>query len=81
MADINVERRGPKIWPWIIGLIILVLLIWAIAQIVGRTSTSTGGAGEAVPEAEAPGPPATAPGEPATAPGATVPATVPDANR
>lgn len=28
MADINVERKGPSIWPWIIGLIILALLIW-----------------------------------------------------
>lgn len=29
MADINVERkRGPGIWPWIIGLIILALILW-----------------------------------------------------
>ncbi|HEX7051985.1 MAG TPA: hypothetical protein VF188_17385, partial [Longimicrobiales bacterium] len=34
MADINVERKGPSIWPWIIGLIVLALLIWAIAEMV-----------------------------------------------
>ena len=31
MADINVERKTPGIWPWIIGLIILAVLIWALA--------------------------------------------------
>ncbi len=30
MADINVERKSPGIWPWIIGLIVLALLIWAL---------------------------------------------------
>ena len=34
MADINVERKGPSIWPWIIGLIILALLIWALAALL-----------------------------------------------
>jgi hypothetical protein len=34
VADINVERKGPSIWPWIIGLIVLALLIWAIAEMV-----------------------------------------------
>ncbi|CAN5280145.1 hypothetical protein BH23GEM4_BH23GEM4_18020 [soil metagenome] len=36
MADINVERReGANIWPWIIGLIVLALLIWALAEAFG----------------------------------------------
>lgn len=30
MADLEVERKGPSIWPWIIGLIVLALLIWAL---------------------------------------------------
>ena len=30
MADIDVERRGTSIWPWIIGLIILALLLWLL---------------------------------------------------
>jgi hypothetical protein len=32
VADINVERRGPSIWPWIIGLIVLALIIWLLTQ-------------------------------------------------
>lgn len=39
MADINVERKGPSIWPWIIGLIVLALLIWALTQLFGRNET------------------------------------------
>lgn len=35
MADIDVERKGPSIWPWIIGLIILALLIWALVELFG----------------------------------------------
>lgn len=33
MADIQVARKGPSIWPWIIGLIALALLIWALVQL------------------------------------------------
>jgi hypothetical protein len=39
VADINVERKGPSIWPWIIGLIVLALLIWALTQVLGRDDT------------------------------------------
>ena len=35
MADIDVERRGTSIWPWIIGLIILALLIWLLFALLG----------------------------------------------
>lgn len=35
VADINVERKGPSIWPWIIGLIVLALLIWALVELFG----------------------------------------------
>jgi len=35
VADINVERKGPSIWPWIIGLIVLALLIWALVEMFG----------------------------------------------
>jgi len=31
MADINVERRGPSIWPWIVGLIVLALVVYFVA--------------------------------------------------
>lgn len=41
MADINVERKGPSIWPWIIGLIVLALLIWALAEMLGGDRADT----------------------------------------
>ncbi len=41
VADINVERRGPSIWPWIIGLIVLALVIWALAEMFGRDRAAT----------------------------------------
>lgn len=37
MADINVERRAPSAWAWIIGLIVLALLIWIVVEIFGGT--------------------------------------------
>lgn len=33
MADINVERKGPSVWPWILGLIVLALLIWLLTEL------------------------------------------------
>jgi hypothetical protein len=36
MADINVQRKGPAIWPWILGLILLALIIWLLASQWGR---------------------------------------------
>lgn len=41
MADINVERKGPSIWPWIVGLIVLALLIWALVEMFGRDDDAT----------------------------------------
>lgn len=35
MADINVERKGPSIWPWIVGLIVLALLAWLLMSVLG----------------------------------------------
>lgn len=35
MAEIRIERRrGPSLWPWVIGLVVLALLVWAIAELV-----------------------------------------------
>ncbi len=35
MAEIRIERRrGPSLWPWLIGLVVLALLIWGIAELV-----------------------------------------------
>lgn len=36
MADIGVEpRRGPGVWPWIAGILILALLAWGITSLLG----------------------------------------------
>lgn len=35
MADINVERKGPSVWPWVIGLLVLALLIWGLVEMFG----------------------------------------------
>lgn len=32
MADIDIQRKGAGIWPWIIGLVVLGALVWAIAE-------------------------------------------------
>jgi hypothetical protein len=79
LADINVERRGPTVWPWIVGIIILVLLIWAIAEIVDRSTAPPQPQVEVVPEAVPPGPPVRAPGAPTTPSGTAPPATEPGA--
>ena len=41
MAEIKVEQKGPSIWPWIVGLIVLALLIWALMEMFGRDDTDT----------------------------------------
>lgn len=67
MADVRVqhrepsERRGPSIWPWIIGVLVLALLIWAIAEMVDTDETRVTGVeevetGRQVPPAAVPAP-------------------------
>jgi hypothetical protein len=42
VADIDVERKaGPPIWMWILGLLLLALIIWAIVSMMGRDDTRT----------------------------------------
>jgi hypothetical protein len=43
VAEIHTQRRGPSVWPWIIGLIVLALLVWALAELFA-------GRGSAVPD-------------------------------
>jgi hypothetical protein len=83
VADINVERKGPSIWPWVIGLVVLALLIWALVEMFGGETDpiATDPARDTVivdtpttvttpPPAVAPAPPAApAPGAPGTTPG------------
>ena len=76
MADVRVEhrerpeRKGPSIWPWIIGLLVLALLIWAIAEMVGGDETRVAGVEEVEPGQQVP--PAAVPTPEAGA--ATIPA-------
>lgn len=35
MADIDIERKSVGIWPWILGLLLLALLIWAAVEWMG----------------------------------------------
>jgi hypothetical protein len=35
MADINVQKKGASIWPWILGLLVAALLIWALMTLFG----------------------------------------------
>lgn len=61
-ADINVERKRPSIWPWIVGLLVLSLLIWAIAEMVDRDDVAQ------VEPAQEPAVPAPQPRAPEEAP-------------
>ena len=37
MADIRVEkRRKMGRWPWVVGLLVLALAIWAVAELLGE---------------------------------------------
>lgn len=36
MAEIDVQRGGPGIWPWIVGLVVAALLIWILAGMFGE---------------------------------------------
>ena len=36
MAEINVERKGPSVWPWIVGLLVVALLIWLLVEMFGN---------------------------------------------
>lgn len=38
MADIDVERRGPSLWAWVIGLVVLALLVWLLVEMFGSRS-------------------------------------------
>lgn len=39
MAEIHVERkRGPGVWPWVAGLLLLALLVWGALEWLGGDS-------------------------------------------
>jgi len=36
VAEINIERKRTTVWPWIVGLIAVALLVWALAEVLDR---------------------------------------------
>lgn len=45
MAEIRVERKERRsMLPWILGLLLLALVIWGVAEMTGRDGDSEGGA-------------------------------------
>jgi len=42
VADINVERKGPSVWPWVVGLLILALLVWGLMELFGGAPETNG---------------------------------------
>lgn len=74
MADIDIQRKGPAIWPWIIGLLVLGLLTWALLEMFDTDEVVE----EPVATAVDPAPVAPAPavGDAGDAGGAAVPAAV-----
>lgn len=54
MAEIRVEpRRRMGAWPWVVGLLVLALAIWALASLLGADDGD-----EIVEQLETPPPPA-----------------------
>lgn len=44
MAEINLEHKKRAIWPWILGLVVLLLLIWLAVEMMDRDEPEvTGG--------------------------------------
>lgn len=40
MAEINVERKK-NVWPWVVGLIVLLLAIWAVMALMNTDERRT----------------------------------------
>lgn len=60
MAEINLERKKRPIWPWIVGLLVLMLLIWLLLEAMDRDEPeSVVATGTAVTETVTPAPTAT----------------------
>ena len=35
MAELRVERKRPRVWLWIVLLLLVALLVWAIVELFG----------------------------------------------
>ncbi len=69
MAEINVQRKDPGAWPWILGVLALVLVGWAVIAMMDRDrdDPEVAETGRATPPSEP---------TPAATTGSTIPAAV-----
>jgi len=44
MADIDVVKKRTSVWPWIIGIILLVIVLWLIVSMMNSGTGTTGAA-------------------------------------
>lgn len=61
MAEIHVERKETSIWPWILGLLLLLLLAWGIYELLDDDVEEPVAAAVVPPPAVPPVTPATTP--------------------
>ncbi|HEX6925803.1 MAG TPA: hypothetical protein VF167_10235 [Longimicrobiaceae bacterium] len=40
MAELRVERKRPNVWRWIVLLLLIALLVWAIVELFGGEDSS-----------------------------------------
>jgi hypothetical protein len=41
MADINIERKRPSLWLWVIGVIVLIAVIYLAARVLSQREGDT----------------------------------------
>ena len=39
MAELRMERKRPNIWRWIVLLVLVALLVWALVELFGGTES------------------------------------------
>ncbi|WP_299824875.1 hypothetical protein [uncultured Pontibacter sp.] len=39
MAEINIERKKKSVWPWLLLILLVALLIWAIYELTNDNDT------------------------------------------
>ncbi|MBW3670064.1 MAG: hypothetical protein KY432_00160 [Acidobacteria bacterium] len=59
MEETNLEPKRRPLWPWIVGLLVLMLLIWLLLEAMDRDEEALVATGTAVTETIAPVPTAT----------------------
>lgn len=59
MEETNRKREKRPLWPWIIGLLVVMLLIWLLLETMGRDEEAAVATGTAVTETITPAPTAT----------------------